>query len=223
MSLSFVASTVQTGTSDGRYEETPIESKVADDVNRRNANKPLFEQLRANQEEEQAKQDDEQRELMRGTAALDEEDVAHLDALDKHRRERERDIQMRTQDELAMFRAARSERRQIGTSLGDDGDDGDDDNKPLKTTATKREPSAITNKSKDNVKSTPSLVFPKIVVKKRKRRREAGDTGTKKPTEQGSEKKTDAAEPAKEDPEPKTQATGGLGGLLSGYGSSDSD
>ena len=61
MSLSFVSSAVQRGTSDGGYEETPIESKESEAVNRRNAHKPLFDQLRSNQEDEQAKREEIQR------------------------------------------------------------------------------------------------------------------------------------------------------------------
>ena len=66
-SLSFVASAVQTGTADGGYEETPLENKEAEEVNRRNAHKPLFEQLRQNKEEEDMKPEELQREMTRGT------------------------------------------------------------------------------------------------------------------------------------------------------------
>jgi hypothetical protein len=73
----FVALAVLTTTADGTLEETKIESKQADAINKHNSHKPLFEKLRQNQEEEEAKEEDVQRQMMRGTMALDDEDVAH--------------------------------------------------------------------------------------------------------------------------------------------------
>ena len=108
MSLSFVSSSVQVATDDGGYKETEIESKEKESINLRNQNKPLFEQLRANKEEEDARRDEMQRDMMRGTRALDAEDVAHLDAIEKQRLERERKVKEQTQSELALFRAARA-------------------------------------------------------------------------------------------------------------------
>jgi len=159
MSLSFVSSSVQTGTADGGYEETPIESQQVQEVNRRNAHKPLFEQLRENQEEEQAKQEEAQREIMRGTLALGEDDVAHLSALAEQKKEREDRIQQQTKQDLALFRAARVERQQIVLS------DNEEDQ-----SIKKKEP-----------KTAP--VAPKVVIKKRKRKiaSENGNPQTKKP------------------------------------------
>ena len=196
MSLSFVASAVQTATADGGFEETEINKEQVDAINKRNAHKPLFEQLRQNQDDEQAKQEELQREMMRGTRALDEEDVAHLDALEKQRLERERSIQQRMQDELLLFRAAKAERQQV--ELDDDNEEnGEESASSLRMSSSAAPPVAQTKSS---------VVVPKFVVKKRKQRVDpAQDEGVI----QSSTKK---AVPAI-----------GLGGLLSGYGSSDDD
>ena len=208
MSLSFVSSAVQTGTADGGYEEKAIESKEVQKVNLRNQHKPLFEQLRENQEEEQAKQEEIQREMMRGTRALDEEDVAHLDALEKQREERERAIQMRTQDELAMFRAARVERQQISLQADDD----DEEKETEQEASVFFKPKLSDQAQSSNIPSEPST--PKIVVKKRKRRVDS----TKEP-----DTKKKSSETPKDTVERKEEPSGGLGGLLCGYGSSDDE
>lgn len=200
MSLSFVASAVQTGTADGGYEETPIESREVEAANRFNEHKPLFEQLRQNQEAEEAKREELQREIMRGTCALNEDDVAHLDALDKQRQEKERKLQLRTRDEIAMFRAARAE-RDI-TQLAEDEEDVTNND---------------TEKPKDavNVVSTTTIPkAPKFVVKKRKLK---GASNAKLE----SSKRTKAEETTGS--EQTKQKDQGLSGLLGGYGSSSSD
>ena len=196
MSLSFVASAVQTATADGGFEETEINKEQVDAINKRNAHKPLFEQLRQNQDDEQAKEEELQREMMRGTRALDEEDVAHLDALEKQRLERERTIQQRTQDELLLFRAAKAERQQVEL------DDGDEENGEAFVSSLRLPSSAAALVAQ----TKPSVVAPIIVVKKRKRRVDpAQDEGK---IESSTKKQIPA---------------NGLGGLLSGYGSSDDD
>jgi hypothetical protein len=205
MSLSFVASAVQTGTSDGRYEETPIDSKEVAAVNRRNAHKPLFEQLRENQEEEQSKMDEMQREMMRGTRALNEEDVAHLDALERQRREREQAINERTQEELSAFRAARAENQQYLLEENEaNNDDNEDDNEE--------------DKNEDEIPVTPTASFAPSVPSKHlvpiikvKRKRLVKAECSKKP-------KTEATSA----PPPENDLSGGLAGLLGAYGS-DSD
>jgi FAM192A/Fyv6, N-terminal domain len=202
MSLSFVASAVQTVTADGAFEEKEINKEQVDAVNKRNAHKPLFEQLRQNQDEEQAQQEAMQREMMRGTRALDDEDVAHLDALQKQRLEREREIQQRTQEELMLFRAAKAERQQFEL------DDDDQDNVDAKSDF-----GVLPAKAPllPPVQNKHVVVAPKIVVKKRKRRVEpATDEGSTSADHQPSVNKNEAP-------------PGGIGSLLSGYGSSDDD
>jgi hypothetical protein len=230
MSLSFVTSAIQTGTSDGRYEEKPIESKEVDDANRRNEHKPLFEQLRKNQEEDDQKKEDEQREMMRGTRALDEEDVAHLDALDKQRFQRALAIQRRTHDEVALFRAARVERQQYSL-IDADNDDGDDDDNENKEVADPHKALVdVTATSKEPTSTVTEPIAPKIIVKKRRRRVVESKEGTskkpgpqhKKPKQTLSEApKVETGGPNKEDKGQTNNA--GLGSLLCGYGSSDDD
>ena len=237
MSLSFVSSAVQVGTADGGFEETAIENKETEAVNRRNAHKPLFDQLRSNQEEDQEKKDEAEREIMRSTCALDDEDVAHLDALQKQQSERERKIQERTKNELDSFRAARALRQQA--ALGSDQEE--DDNNDIKNIS--RGIGGQTLVPKERVVPTPSL--PVIKVKKRKRRtNNSNETTTPKPKtseqetnlEQKEKSKKDSKEtgqsasdsnatgaPSTKKPVTNEDGGGGLGSLLCGYGSSSSD
>ncbi len=220
MSLSFVASAVQTVTADGGFEETKIESTQIDAINQRNANKPLFEQLRQNQEEEQAKQEEMQREMMRGTRALDDEDVAHLDALEKHRQERERIIQQRTQEELMLFRAARAERQQGNV-------EGDDENESQGSHESSNDPGITRVAPLEDVGPTKPL-GPKLIVKKRKRRVDSENEVSEKQKDapgkpqngDDDEKCTTIESKKQQNPSPPIAF---LGGLLSGYGSSDDE
>jgi hypothetical protein len=207
MSLSFVSSAVQTGTSNGGYEETPIESKEVEAVNRRNEHKPLFEQLRKNQDEEEAKREEMEMQQLRGTCALDEDDVAHLGALEKQRQEKERETNLRTKDELALFRAARAERQQIHLEDDIDIDEQEEDD------ATKNGSSEDVTKSVPEKRSTATKVAPKFIVKKRKLKGAAPEPKKKV--------KPQVSATTREDKKEENNA--GLGGLLGGYGSSDDD
>ena len=220
MSLSFVSSAVQTGRSDGGFDEIAIESTEKEAVNKRNMHKPLFEQLRQNQEEEDAKREEMQMQMMRGTCALNEDDVAHLDALEKQRLEREREIQRRTQDEIALFRAARAEKQEI--TLDDDDDDDDENDGSIAPLERKSEP---VKEEVSKAAAPPVKKGPMIVVKKRKRKG-AGAEPVKRPKSPEPDLKEPPQEtkekPNKEKTEKSNQG-GGLGGLLGGYGSSDED
>lgn len=252
MSLSFVSSTVQKGTEDGGYEETPIEESQheRDAVNKRNAHKPLFEQLRDNQEEEDAKREETQRQMMRGTRALDEDDVAHLESIQQQRSDRERAIQEQTQSELAMFRAAKAMRRQQQQVLG--GDDEEEDEQDLDggeeivfdkdqgvveavSTTVTNNTKVSANSSQPTVQKAPASLVPKIKVKKRKRK--VGEENQVNTTTTTAKKVTS---PPKENEETTTTVKanvvantatktvggsedGGLGSLLAGYGSSSDE
>lgn len=248
MSLSFVSSAVQTGTSAGGFEETAIENNETEAVNRRNAHKPLFEQLRSNQEEDQEKKEDAERELMRNTCALDDDDVAHLESLQRQRSDRDRKIQERTQNEVDGFRAAKALRRQaaLAGDLEDDADDGDNAIDRSVTAFIGSGNGVQTLGMKGKV-TTASL--PMIKVKKRKRRMGSIETTSKsenaektKNSEQKSNSKTELKDedqptsfsnetrtPSKKEIEMVPAAIvnngggGGLGGLLSGYGSSSDE
>jgi hypothetical protein len=204
MSLSFVSSAVQTGTAGGGYEETPIESAEVEEVNKRNQHKPLFEQLQKNQEEEDAEREEQQRQLMRGTCALDDDDVAHLETLQKQKNDREREIAARTQDELALFHAARAERQQI--HLEEDVDSDEEGGKKKMEEIPAQSVSESKNKT---------IAGPKLVVKKRKLK---GTSSVIKIS-----KKKGKTEEISTTPNNKEDSTAGLGGLLCGYGSSDDD
>lgn len=215
-----MASTVQTATADGGFEEQEINKEQVDAVNKRNAHKPLFEQLRQNQEEEQAKQEEMQREMMRGTMALDDDDVAHLGALQQQRTERERAIQQRTQEELMLFRAAKAERQQIELE-----DENDDETEGGASTKAQLAPDPALAEAKKK----PATLAPKIVVKKRKRRVDPAKDIQAKSEEHAAGKKTKQESIQVDNRggekvgEAKEAPSAGLSGLLSGYGSSDDD
>lgn len=179
MTLSFVASAVQTGTSDGGFEEIPIESEEIETLNKRNANKPLFEQLRNNKDGEDAKNEEMERDIMRATCALDSEDVAHLDSINKQRTERERKIHERTQLEVDTFRAAKAFRQQTTTLAVGDLDEDDVNNNHTNSNTNNEQQNPKSSEQKDerypsslsytNTMTMQSLM-PVIKVKKRRRR-----------------------------------------------------
>jgi hypothetical protein len=91
---------------------------------------------------------------MRGTLALDEDDAAHLQELQRQK-EAENDAQLRqTELQLASFRAAQADRFERSTTLNK--------HQPLSTL----EPTVITGNSIDRAKS---LIIPNIKIKKRRR------------------------------------------------------
>lgn len=111
MSLSFVKSAVLSS-SDGisHNEETTIDSKETQAARSRSSTaKPLFEQLKANQDADQEREDEFQKSL-RGMRPLDEEDCAHLDAIQRGRLEKEDNVKKGIEREVAMFNAAKESR-----------------------------------------------------------------------------------------------------------------
>jgi FAM192A/Fyv6, N-terminal domain len=203
MSLSFVSKSVLTAKEGGDgYEEKPIEGNEEVGSTATSYSKPLFEQLRANKEQEEQEREEFQKSIMRGTLALDEEDCAHLDAVQKQKAERNQAIQRETQSELEAFRAAQAISRMEQGALADEDDDDDEEEKE-KPKPESKPPAKATAQKKAFV--------PKIVVKKRKKVVDVGTVDTKKPK----------AEPKKNEEETPKPA---MGGLLDGYGSdSDSD
>jgi FAM192A/Fyv6, N-terminal domain len=238
MSLSFVSSTVQTSTADGGYEETPIENKEKDEVNRRNAHKPLFEQLRSNQEEEQMKRDEFQREIMRGTCALDADDVAHLSAIQQQRTERESEIQQKTQEELAQFRAMKALRKQAAINESNDLDDvivDETDGADHRGLGYSGPTTGRVHGENDAVAVAPAppLGVP-IKVKKRKRRTTTIDASTsdngsgkaktsKESTMPSKATEVTATKSNKAKPTTTEKDGNNLNSLLAGYGSSSDE
>jgi hypothetical protein len=231
MSLSFVSSAVLKST-DGvsHNEETPIESPEVLALQRKQQQaRPLFEQLRSSQEEEEAARLEFQRSIMRGTRALDEEDVAHLDAVANQRMEREWKHQQEVQQEVAVFRAARA-----ATSATAVVDDDDEDDAIVKSDKIQgdHDKEEFGNQPKPAPPIEKPSYIPKIVVKKRRRRVDEGvisqqvhvkrkleqnDEVTNQPTElQVASGKTKVSQSA-------VSENNNLANLLGGYNSSESE
>ncbi|KAL7474272.1 hypothetical protein ACHAW6_000250 [Cyclotella cf. meneghiniana] len=158
MSLSFVKSAVLSS-SDGisHNEEKSIVNPETTSLRSRSvSHKPLFEQLRANKEAEQEAQDEFQRSL-RGTRMLDDEDCAHLDAVERVKEERERQVKSGIEREVALFRARREDRGLVQSCMEEE-DDKVVVKDLLKETAL----------DKNGVKKT---IIPRFTVKKKKRRK----------------------------------------------------
>ena len=224
MSLSFVSKTIQTSTQDGGFEETPIDngSQADDGKNDGGFQKPLFEQLRDNQEQEEAERAEFQRSIMRGTLALDEEDAAHLQALHKTNMEKQQELQRQTQSELAAFKAAKADRMQQQKILNEAEEDLTDLPVTTKSVEAPKE-----------VRPTTKIV-PKIVKKRRR-----GTTEAKDPSDESrssDEKRGKNASPVEKTGITTDEKTGittdasgedkkpaALTGLLTGYGSSSDE
>jgi hypothetical protein len=120
MSLSFVKSAVLSST-DGvsHNEETTIDNQETKSIRSAassGTNKPLFEQLRANKEAQDAKDDEFQRSI-RGMATLNDEDCAHLNAIEEQKLEAEQQKLSGIEREVALFHAAREDRGLVQTVL----------------------------------------------------------------------------------------------------------
>ena len=211
MSLSFVSKSVQTTTEDGGFVEEAIEG-ASNEKETTGVHKPLFEQLRANQEQEEAEREEYQKAIMRGTLALDEEDAAHLESLRRKESEQRAEVNRRTEEELAAFRAARADRSEgiiqekepALSSMNSD-----------LVQQTREEP---------KVSSKPKLAAPQIRIK-RKRRKEEGknddlDSADKKAKSSDKKAVRNSEEAQSSEKESKETA---LGSLLTGYGSSSDE
>ena len=167
MSLSFVKSAVLSST-DGvsHNEETTINSTETQTLRASGGggvHKPLFEQLRANKDAEQEKDDEFQRSL-RGMRPLDEEDCAHLDAVDRSRVEREHNVKSGIEHEVALFRAAREDRGLAQTVT-----DGDANTKIS-------EPSSIAMAATTKKEVIKKKIVPKFTIKKKRKRQDGSST-----------------------------------------------
>ncbi|GAX14969.1 hypothetical protein FisN_12Lu400 [Fistulifera solaris] len=195
MSLSFVSKTVQTSRDDGTYDETPVEGSDVGTSSYKESHKPLFEQLRANKEQEEAERAEQQIAMMRGTLALDAEDCAHLEALRKQKLLEETERQREANEEIAAFKAAQADRASNTLS---------DDIEPTKQFPSNR---ATVIAKKREIQS--SNLKPKIIVKKRKQ-----DISENGQTDNDSSKQVE---------EESKDENVGLGGLLTGYSSDEDD
>mmetsp|Transcript_42866 Transcript_42866/g.77072 ORF Transcript_42866/g.77072 Transcript_42866/m.77072 type:complete len:241 (-) Transcript_42866:76-798(-) len=168
MSLSFVKSAVLSST-DGisHNEETAIDNSETQSLRASSGagfQKPLFEQLRANKEVDQEKEDEFQRSI-RGTRPLDEEDCAHLDNVDRRREEVEFKVKSGIEQEVALFHAAREDRGLAQTVVMEG--DGDDADKVVRgDAAVKAGVEPIAAVAKKEMKK----IVPKFTIKKKRKR-----------------------------------------------------
>uniref|UniRef100_A0A6U3NRZ3 FAM192A/Fyv6 N-terminal domain-containing protein n=1 Tax=Ditylum brightwellii TaxID=49249 RepID=A0A6U3NRZ3_9STRA len=237
MSLSFVSSAVLSST-DGvsHNEEKSIESKEVQNLRSRNSaqNKPLFEQLRSLKEEEQAKYDENTKAMM-GMRTLDEEECAHLDAVERQRREQQDRVKAGVEEEVARFRAARADRRLVESFIEEDNDaENKDASAPaiaLKTMEAQKKPAIVSIRPK---------ITPKIVGKKKRKSTTNTEGGQKTKYQKKNSTTTtndnvtvatnEKSETGKvlqnsnnKDDSGGDDEEGGLGGLLGCYGSDDDD
>ena len=189
MSLSFVKSAVLSST-DGisHNEETIIDNRETQSLRASSGaaggHKPLFEQLRANKDAEQER-DDEFQKSLRGMRPLDEEDCAHLDAVERRKMEQEDAVRSGVEWEVAMFRAAKKDRELIQT-VAEEGEErgmtrqGDNDTNFASMieealgdgegAKTIEGTNSISAARKDNNNNTMTRIVPKFTIKKKRKR-----------------------------------------------------
>lgn len=190
MSLSFVKSAVLSST-DGvsHNEETTIDNQETKSIRSAassGTNKPLFEQLRANKEAQDAKDDEFQRSI-RGMATLNDEDCAHLNAIEEQKLEAEQQKLSGIEREVALFHAAREDRGLVqtvveeteqyvrGNESNNNINNGAEDNNDYEGS---KQAAAI-----PKVQAAAKTIVPKFTIKKkRKRDNEDSKSAQKKST-----------------------------------------
>ena len=167
--------------------------------------------------------------------ALDDEDVAHLDAIEEQKREVEYKVKSGIEREVALFHAAREDRGlvqtvveedQVGVDDGDDEDGGDiNDDRGHKKSPSSNGDQILAAAA---VPAAKKQIVPKFTIKKKRKRvdPESKDDATQKKisgvTELKSGKDDDAEKQCNEEEKPKNNVADLLG--LGCYGSdSDSD
>lgn len=169
MSLSFVKSAVLSSTDGVSHNtEQSIDNPETTSLRKSTSHKPLFEQLRANKEAEDEKYEEMQRQ-MRGTRALDEEDVAHLDAVERMREEKELEVKIGIEREVALFRAARVDRSLARTSVGDE-DGGGEDIFDAENSGGDSLEGTVQGQDHATKKNQAKTVVPKFTIKKKRKR-----------------------------------------------------
>ncbi|KAL3763445.1 hypothetical protein ACHAWU_002018 [Discostella pseudostelligera] len=182
MSLSFVKSAVLSST-DGisHNEETIIDNKETQSVRASGGggHKPLFEQLRANKDAENER-DEEYQKSLRGMRPLDEEDCAHLDAVERRRMEQEQSVKSGVEWEVAMFRAAKKDRELVQTVVEEGEKEGGNDENiaSVAEEGVMEEYAAMASKKTSGGTSQPiaanrdsmTRIVPKFTIKKKRKR-----------------------------------------------------
>ncbi|KAL7466452.1 hypothetical protein ACHAXS_006753 [Conticribra weissflogii] len=174
MSLSFVKSAVLSSTDGVSHNtEQSIDNPETTSLRKSTSHKPLFEQLRANKEAEDEKYEEMQRQ-MRGTRTLDEEDVAHLDAVERMREEKELEVKSGIEREVALFRAARVDRSLARTSLEDE-EDGVEDLLAAENSGGVSAKENSMGRDHATTKNQTMTVVPKFTIKKKRKREITGE------------------------------------------------
>ena len=208
MSLSFVKSAVLSST-DGvsHNEEVTVDSSEAEALRKRGETKSLFAQLQENKDAEMA-EEEERRRAMREAMSLNEEDCAHLDSLEITKREKEMAKHKLEEEELAVFRAAKtylevSKESEPSSKIYEVGTEAED---------------FETNNNLTKKQTTATPLMPVILGKRKKKVLNKPEQSDEKNTNELNHKKPKKQiEKASSEEEDE-----GLGGLLGGYGS-DSD
>ena len=213
MNLSFVSKAIQTTAEDGTFEEKPVENSESGmaGTSITGSGQGLFEQLRKNQEDADAEREEFQQSIMRGTLALDEEDAAHLEQLNKKRQEELAWKQQQTSAELASFRAAQAERQ----------------HQPERPDNHTTRSFDLNFETKVSASPLEKKFVPNFIKKKRKRVEDGSEANqTNEPTasnckqdEHRIAKISETNEPGKD----TEQNEGGITSLLAGYSSSDDE
>ena len=227
MSLNFVSTTVLSSTDGVSHNaETRLETSGADTSTQSSGTyKPLYEQLRQNQQEEQDKYDEQTR-AMRGAQALDDEDIAHLQGVENERAERLRQQAVQEKEELESFRLAKMDFHEANKAKQDVQREEDIMGKSLEKT---KENKAMEGGDITYNTSSMAKLKPNIKVKKKRRRKqdtesnnvEKDNESLKKPKIKFDTKDLRKEETKSKDSKPKDKGehTSGLGGLLHGYDS----
>lgn len=168
MSLHFVSTSVLSST-DGVSHNTETQLDPSSTSTNQTYQKPLYEQLRANAEQDQEKYD-EITKSMRGTTTLNEEDVAFIQSVEDRKAEKKNKVKRKEEEEIQMFRAARLEKTMTKSEivLDDYGADEVIDEEVIKAKVAAARPVVVVQ---DSYKVHSSFMNMKpTIVKKRKRR-----------------------------------------------------
>ncbi len=222
MSLNFVSTTVLSSTDGVSHNtETRLETSAAGTSTQTSGSyKPLYEQLRKNQQDEQDKYD-EMTKAMRGSQALDEEDIAHLEVVENERAERLRQQALKEKEELESFRLAKLDFHEANKAKQIEKQEEED----LIGKASQKDLKVAENvKAEEANNSSLTKLKSNIKLKKKRRRKQISETDTEniKMESATSSKKVKAEKGEGESKiasSKREECSPGLSGLLQGYDS----
>lgn len=201
MSLSFVSKSIQTSRDDGGYDEKPIENSNTndDDVSSSTFQKPLYEQLRENQDKYELEQEEEKIRMMRGTLALDDDDAYHLEVIQQQKEQLERKKLLETQNEMDAFKMAQKLHRfeqqkalpertnnNNNDDNNDDGNNGKDEGNGDDSIQANHNTGYENKSGNSSIRRKAPMIIPKIISKKRRL-----------PTSEGKEEDTSNSQPVR--------------------------